>query len=45
VGKKVWNENLVQIHEMVIGLQPIVDLQLGKSSDGKASYTYKWNQF
>ena len=41
-AKKLWNENLVQIQGdgYWFTLNPIVDLQLGKSSDGKASYTY-----
>ncbi|MDG2433195.1 gliding motility protein RemB [Flavobacterium sp.] len=41
-AKKLWNENLVEIQGegYWFTLNPIVDLQLGKSSDGKATYTY-----
>ena len=41
-AKKLWNENLVEIQgdDYWFTLNPIVDLQVGKSSDGKASYTY-----
>jgi hypothetical protein len=41
-AKKLWNENLVQIQGegYWFTLNPIVDLQVGKSSDGKAPYTY-----
>jgi hypothetical protein len=41
-AKKLWNENLVEIQGdgYWFTLNPIVDLQVGKSSDGKASYTY-----
>ncbi|TDO97786.1 energy transducer TonB [Flavobacterium sp. 245] len=42
LGKKWWNENLVQIQgeDYWLALNPIVDLQLGKASDLDASYTY-----
>ena len=42
LGRKLWNENLVEIQGegYWFTLNPIVDLQVGKSSDGKASYTY-----
>lgn len=41
-ARKLWNENLVEIQgdDYWFTLNPIVDLQVGKSSDGKASYTY-----
>ncbi|MFT5252145.1 MAG: hypothetical protein ACI87N_001151 [Flavobacteriales bacterium] len=41
-AKKLWNENLVEIQGdgYWFMLNPIVDLQVGKSSDGKAPYTY-----
>ncbi|KAF2329472.1 energy transducer TonB [Flavobacterium daemonense] len=42
LGRKWWNENLVQIQgeDYWLALNPIVDLQLGKASDLDASYTY-----
>ncbi|MFC0779375.1 energy transducer TonB [Flavobacterium sp. HJSW_4] len=42
LGRKWWNENLVQIQgeDYWFALNPIVDLQLGKASDLDASYTY-----
>lgn len=42
LGKKWWNENMVQIQGegYWFSLNPIVDLQLGKASDSDASYTY-----
>ncbi len=41
-GRKFWNENMVQIQGdgYWFVLNPMVDLQLGKSSDLKSSYTY-----
>ena len=41
-SKKLFNENLVEIQGegYWFTLNPIIDLQLGKSSDGKANYTY-----
>lgn len=41
-ARKLWNENLVQIQgeDYWVALNPILDLQLGKASDDKASYTY-----
>lgn len=42
LGRKWWNENMVQIQGegYWLALNPIVDLQLGKASDIDASYTY-----
>nr|WP_229354772.1 energy transducer TonB [Flavobacterium chungbukense] len=42
LGRKWWNENMVQIQGegYWFSLNPIVDLQLGKASDIDASYTY-----
>ncbi|MEO7977307.1 gliding motility protein RemB [Flavobacterium sp.] len=42
LGRKFWNENMVQIQgeDYWLALNPIVDLQLGKASDIDASYTY-----
>ncbi|MTH16161.1 gliding motility protein RemB [Flavobacterium sp. LC2016-01] len=42
LGRKWWNENLVQIQgeDYWLTLNPIVDLELGKASDLDASYTY-----
>lgn len=42
VGKKFWNENMVAIQGdgYWFTLNPIVDLQLGKSSPSNAKYTY-----
>ncbi|WP_289664938.1 energy transducer TonB [Flavobacterium panacagri] len=42
LGRKWWNENMVQIQGegYWFSLNPIVDLQLGKASDNDASYTY-----
>ncbi|MCV2486262.1 energy transducer TonB [Flavobacterium sp. SH_e] len=42
LGRKWWNENLVQIQgeDYWLALNSIVDLQLGKASDLDASYTY-----
>ncbi|WP_129748715.1 gliding motility protein RemB [Flavobacterium anhuiense] len=42
LGRKWWNENLVQIQgeDYWFSLNPIVDLQMGKASDLDASYTY-----
>ncbi|QGK75623.1 energy transducer TonB [Flavobacterium sp. SLB02] len=42
LGRKFWNENLVQIQgeDYWLSLNPILDLQLGKASDLDASYTY-----
>ncbi|MBF6641157.1 gliding motility protein RemB [Flavobacterium sp. J49] len=41
-GKKFWNENLVQIQgeDYWFTLNPILDLQFGKSDPSEASYTY-----
>jgi hypothetical protein len=41
-GKKFWNENLVEVQgeDYWFTLNPILDLQFGKSDPGKASYTY-----
>ncbi len=42
LGKKFWNENLVQIQgeDYWFTLNPILDLQFGKSDPSEASYTY-----
>ena len=42
LGRKFWNENMVQIQgeDYWLALNPIVDLQIGKASDIDASYTY-----
>ena len=42
LGRKWWNENMVQIQgeDYWLSLNPIVDLQMGKASDLDASYTY-----
>jgi hypothetical protein len=42
LGRKFWNENLVQIQgeDYWLSFNPIVDLQMGKASDIDASYTY-----
>ena len=42
LGRKWWNENLVQIQgeDYWLTLNPVVDLQMGKASDLDASYTY-----
>ncbi|TDW46347.1 protein involved in gliding motility RemB [Flavobacterium sp. 270] len=42
LGRKWWNENMVQIQgeDYWFTLNPIVDLQMGKASDIDASYTY-----
>ncbi|MFB3389938.1 gliding motility protein RemB [Flavobacterium sp. LAR06] len=42
LGRKWWNENLVQIQgeDYWLALNPLVDLQMGKASDLDASYTY-----
>jgi len=42
LGRKWWNENMVQIQgeDYWLVLNPIVDLQLGKASDLDASYSY-----
>jgi hypothetical protein len=42
LGRKFWNENLVQIQGegYWLSLNPILDLQMGKASDLDASYTY-----
>lgn len=42
LGRKFWNENMVQIQgeDYWLALNPIVDLQMGKASDIDASYTY-----
>lgn len=42
LGRKFWNENLVQIQgeDYWLVLNPILDLQMGKASDLDASYTY-----
>jgi hypothetical protein len=42
LGRKFWNENLVQIQgeDYWLALNPILDLQMGKASDLKDSYTY-----
>ncbi|WP_241774888.1 energy transducer TonB [Flavobacterium sp. Leaf82] len=42
LGRKFWNENLVQIQgeDYWLALNPILDLQMGKASDLDASYTY-----
>ncbi|PBJ11692.1 energy transducer TonB [Flavobacterium sp. ACN6] len=42
LGRKWWNENMVQIQgeDYWFSLNPIVDLQMGKASDSDASYTY-----
>ncbi|KRD08055.1 gliding motility protein RemB [Flavobacterium sp. Root901] len=41
-GRKLWNENLVQIQgeNYWLALNPILDLQMGKASDLDASYSY-----
>lgn len=41
-GRKLWNENLVQIQgeDYWLALNPILDLQMGKASDLDASYSY-----
>ncbi|WP_284653674.1 energy transducer TonB [Flavobacterium terrisoli] len=41
-GKKFWNENLVQLQgeDYWFTLNPILDLQFGKSDPSVASYTY-----
>jgi hypothetical protein len=41
-GKKLWNENLVEVQgeDYWFTLNPIVDLQFGKSDPSVASYTY-----
>ncbi|MGA9637971.1 gliding motility protein RemB [Flavobacterium sp.] len=41
-AKKWWNENMVAIQgeDYWFNVNPIVDLQLGKDSESKASYTY-----
>jgi hypothetical protein len=41
-GKKIWNENLVQIQgeDYWFTLNPILDLQLGKTSPSTSNYTY-----
>lgn len=42
-GKKLWNENLVQIQgeDYWFTLNPVLDVRLGKSSPSKSSYTYQ----
>ncbi|TPG35444.1 energy transducer TonB [Flavobacterium pectinovorum] len=42
LGRKFWNENLVQIQgeDYWLALNPILDLQMGKASDLDGSYTY-----
>jgi len=42
-GRKIWNENLVQIQgeNYWFTLNPILDIQAGKSSPSKSSYTYQ----
>ncbi|KFF06824.1 energy transducer TonB [Flavobacterium reichenbachii] len=42
LGRKFWNENMVQIQgeDYWFTLNPILDLQMGKASDIDASYTY-----
>lgn len=42
LGRKLWNENLVQIQgeDYWLALNPILDLQMGKASDLDASYSY-----
>jgi hypothetical protein len=41
-GKKFWNENLVEVQgeDYWFTLNPILDLQFGKSDPGVSSYTY-----
>lgn len=41
-GKKIWNENMVEIQgeDYWFTMNPIFDLQLGKSDPSQASYTY-----
>lgn len=41
-GRKLWNENMVEIQgeDYWFALNPILDLQLGKASQDRASYTY-----
>lgn len=41
-GKKLWNENMVQIQgeDYWFTLNPIIDLQFGKSDPSEAKYTY-----
>jgi hypothetical protein len=41
-GRKLWNENLVEIQgeDYWFTLNPIVDLQFGKSDPSEAKYTY-----
>lgn len=42
LGRKLWNENLVQIQgeDYWLALNPILDLQLGKASDLDGTYTF-----
>jgi hypothetical protein len=42
LGRKFWNQNLVQIQgeDYWIALNPILDLQMGKASDLDATYTF-----
>lgn len=42
LGRKLWNENLVQIQgeDYWLALNPILDLQLGKASDIDGTYTF-----
>ena len=41
-ARKLWNENMVETQgeDYWLALNPILDLQLGKASQNKASYTY-----
>lgn len=42
-GRKIWNENLVQLQgeDYWITMNPILDLRVGKSSPSDISYTYQ----
>ncbi len=42
-GKKLWNENLVQLQgeNYWLTLNPIIDIRVGKSSPSDLSYTYQ----
>lgn len=42
LGRKLWNENMVRVQgeDYWFTLDPIFDLQMGKSSDKRVDYTY-----
>lgn len=42
LGRKLWNENMVEIQGegYWFTLNPILDMQLGKNTEGKVDYTY-----